>query len=76
MTDACLIELKGKYYFYKNENNEVPELFIKRCWFLAKNQGKYSSHILNTLSHAWIQQIYYGVSYDEKINTLLKSILL
>lgn len=74
MTDACVIDFKGRRFFYKNKNHETPELFVKRCWFLTKHQDKFPCHILNMLSHAWIQQVYNGVSYDEKINSLLNTL--
>ena len=74
MTDACIVDYKGKRYYFKNTNNEEYDIFLKRCWFLAKHNGKQSFDILNMLSHAWINIRYYGTIYDKKINNLLQKL--
>lgn len=72
MADACVIDFKGMRYYYTNTNDENRDMFIKRCWFKVRNNNaEYPEHVLEMLSHAWIQITYNGVIYDDKINTLL-----
>lgn len=65
MTKACVIDYNGLRYVFANTNDEVPELFVKRCWFLVKNRTKYKNdEVLNMMSHIHINETYLGLTYD------------
>ena len=72
MAEACTIDFKGVKYIFQNKQDEVPHLFVKRCWILVKNKDVFDDpRTLEMVSHAWINIHYMNVTYDSKINALL-----
>lgn len=71
MSEACAIDFQGVRYFFDNKNDEIPELFVKRCWYKVKNKNKYAENILEMLSHIWINEKFLGMTYDDSYKSVL-----
>lgn len=76
MTKACVIDYNGCRYIFNNTNDEVPEMFIKRCWFLVKNRNKYDNDdTLDMMSHIYVNEKYLGARYDKSTLVLGKELV-
>lgn len=68
-----IITYNGNLYVFNETDYDIvaltDEMFISRCWFIAKNIHKYKNKVcyLETLANVWINVKYLGVSYDADI---------
>jgi hypothetical protein len=60
-----IINYKGIVHIFYNKTDENEKMFIDRTWYIVKNLDKYEDlSYLEKLSHIWVSQKYYNVSYD------------
>lgn len=72
-----VISYKGYVYkFVKKDETETPAIFRDRCWWIVKNIDNKDLNLdkLMYLSHIYISMKYYGVSYDDNITNIMKTL--
>jgi len=62
-----IIKYKGKVHVFSSVNDELPNIYNERLWFIVKNQDKLPSAELIDLSHIWVNYKYYNLEYDQNI---------
>jgi hypothetical protein len=65
------IEKDGRYFCFKNENNEDPKMFLEKCWFIVRNQNVDNIH---TIADIWIHKKYLGLQYPDHIEASLQNV--
>lgn len=64
-----IITYDGKLYMFEQNDNEIEERFIERCWFIVKNIQTYKNKLdyLESLSHIWVNVRFLKATYDQNI---------
>jgi hypothetical protein len=69
-----VITYQGQTYFFsKKDDTETETMFRDRCWWIVKNIDNDNVEHIVSLSHIWISQKYYDVSYDDDTIALMKT---
>lgn len=69
-----VITYQGQTYFFaKKDDTETETMFRDRCWWIVKNIDTANVEHIVSLSHIWISQKYYDVSYDDDTIALMKT---
>jgi hypothetical protein len=64
----------GVLFVFHNTRQENEDMFIARCWFIAKNMHKHKQDYthLENLSFLWVNHHCLGVEYDKEIMDQLR----
>ena len=67
---------ENKLFVFQNTANEQKDMFLARCWFIAKNYKTFlnDTETLENLSYLYVNSKYYGVEYDTKIMDTLHAL--
>lgn len=69
MIKMHIIQYGGKLFIFHNKEHEPDNMFIDRCWFVARNYASFDTNYayLKKLSHVYINNKFLKVGYDENV---------
>ena len=73
MTDM-IIKHEGIIYIFNNSIESEPyNLFIERCWYIAKKKPKNNKDFeyYNNLSIIWRNVNFLGIEYDKSLESII-----
>jgi len=69
-----IINFEGNsYYFEKKDKSETYNLFLERCWYIAKRKPVNDSEFnyYNNLSIIWRNINFLGINYSDELKKLV-----
>ena len=69
------IEKDGRCFYFKNEDDEDPNMFMEKCWFMVRNVHKHTSiSDMAGIADLWIHKKYFGLQYPDHIEAILATL--